>query len=141
MSCAAMDSGNEAQNYPELVRAPVTIIGSRIEHWVELLGEEFEISKMQGMKNLHTGDPNAILELRNDSTSVTFQVDFIANRHFLLEVQTSSFELIQRLTNQYVELKPNQSNLYQDSFDAGCSTLLLRSGKTKALAKWSYYWD
>lgn len=141
VSCATKDAHQATQVDPEIVNAPRSIVGTRIEDWVEYLGFGYEIDEVRGLKNRHSGEPNAILKLSRGATSVTFQVDLVRNRHYLFLVETSSLELIEHLGIELDQLSPKRTYSYQDCGESGCSTLLLEYGKRSASAFWTYHWD
>ena len=122
--------------------APMEVIGTRLEDWSQYFGAEYEVFESSDFDNKHTGQPMVFLRVGDRRTKVGFFVNLETDEEFILSIETTSAELLEKLGIDGSQISPRGNLIVTDDWDAGLNRLEIYRRPDGVLgASWAYYLD
>ena len=139
-TCTASSIADEHQYElsVEKARAPITLIGTSVKDWVLFFEADYDYT-IEKISNIHTGEPAALVTLRKDETTAKLFIDLVAGRQFLLSVESTSDDFLNRMYLQSTSLDEGERFFCgEDGYDC---VRLKQIGDYGRKATWNFYFD
>ena len=122
--------------------APRHAIGTRIEHWADVLGPDYDILYSHEFPNRRTKEPMVFLRIGDRQTMAAFVINLTTDEQRLVEVQSSSADLLEALGIGGLPLERRDPILVMDDWDAGLNRMeIVRKPDGTLAAHWIYHQD
>jgi len=122
----------------EKARAPLALIGSSVRDWV-LFFEEGYTHSVRPTRNIHTGEPVVLVTLSKGETEAQFFVDLATGKQFLLSVESTSDDFLNRMYLQLDDLESGKRHFCdEDGYDC---VELKANGLYGRRGLWTFYVD
>ncbi|MEM1175924.1 MAG: hypothetical protein AAGI27_14025 [Pseudomonadota bacterium] len=119
-------------------RAPLTLIGPTVKDWVLFFESDYEHS-VESSRNIHTGEPAVLLILSKGQTEARFFIDLVTGSQFLLSVESTSEEFLERMKISSNDLEQGDRFFCEEE---GYDCVKIEgTDQFRSRAKWSFYFD
>ena len=136
------DAAEKNREWIPYVTAPQTTIGGEVEHWFPHLSSDYELVDIEGKKSRHWKQPTISFEIRDELTSIVFDVNLVTNQHMLQKVETSSKVLLEAIGIPWEDLDASKPKVWCVCGDATCDSFGIRKSDSGVfIGTWTREWD